>query len=89
MNLSEKIEYWNRYCDENKYFDSIIHKMDYDLINEFLKKKTAIEVVKLTVGLSLSSTYFTVDFEGKIDSLNDIHLLIDEEALIEYIDEQL
>ena len=83
----EVVSAWNRYCEENSYYDDMVYTMDeFDDLMYGLKPSEI--VAKLDSSFDVTENFFAWDEYGEVVSFNYISdSSIDLDDLAEYMDE--
>ena len=83
----EVVSAWNRYCEENSYYDDMVYPM-YEFDDLMYGLKPSEIVAKLDSSFDINDDFFTWDSYGEVVSFNYISdSSIDLDDLADYMDE--
>ena len=85
----ELVELWNKYCENNNMFDDTVYPMDE--LDEIVGKMWPSDLLD-TIDFNRFSegdSYFGYNGYGYIESFDTPYEVIDEEALLEWYNENL
>lgn len=89
LNDEELVELWNKYCEGSRMFEDAIYPMgELDDVVGKMYPTDLFDEIDFN-NFSANDYYFSRNGYGYIESLNTPYAVIDEEALLEWYNENL
>lgn len=80
----QSIKAWNKFCEENSYYEDYIHTLSDEVIDEEFCNKTPSELIRMGRDINLNDNYYYYHLD-ELRTTNDIYDVVDDSEIADYV----